>query len=128
VLSLKKDRQCGMQPYPTYPTQGMPGMMGPMPTMPMMPGMTGMTGMPSGFMQPGMQNIPGYGGTPSTSMPSTPSTSQGVENINQQLSRMQQQINMLDRRVSQLEASFSEIKTVPYNTGTKYNDSSYHMM
>lgn len=109
---MRKDRQCGIQPYPMTP-----GMMGPMQGMPMAPGMMGP-----------MQAMPGLGGPPLTSMPSTPSIDQGIGSIDQQLNRMQQQINMLDRRVSQLEAGFSEIKAVPYTSGNKYNDSSYHMM
>jgi len=164
---LKKDRQCGVPPYPTYPTMpgmmpgaaGMPGMMPGATGMPgMMPGAAGMPGMMPGAagmpgMMPGAAGMPGMmpgaAGMPTTVGPTTtvPSTAgtqpgpgygmqqpglvgnnQGANYIEQNFSRMQQQIDMLDRRVSQLKSAVNNVKPIPYASGNKYSDSSYHMM
>lgn len=121
---MKKDRQCGVAPYPTYgatPGMGMQGMYG-TPGM----GMQGMYGAPGMYgtpgMMPGTQTTPGYG-APQTV---TPGVTQGG-NVEQQLNRMQQQIDMLDRRVSRLETNITDGKSMNYNN-TKYTDSNYYMM
>lgn len=98
---MKKDRNCGMNPYPVYPayqtmpTMPVPNMMGPMPGV--------------------MPNMQPYGMTTSTI---------GVQNTqNQSIDNLERQINMLDRRVTKLETLVNSSST--YNN---FNDSNYHVM
>ena len=96
---MKKDRNCGMNPYPVYPNyQGMPNMM--MPNM-MMPNM----------MPYNMANPMG--------------TTTNIGNIQTQtIDNLERQINMLDRRVTKLETLVNSTST--YNSS--FNDSNYHVM
>ncbi len=96
---MKKDRNCGMAPYPIYPPyQGMnPGMM-PMPigTAPMM----------QSQMTPVNND---YGVSSNT--------------IEQQLNTLQDEVNTLQRRVNNLENLYNQL-----NTSSTYNSSNYQMM
>ncbi len=102
---MKKDRDCGMTPYPVYPNVGMPVQNTMMPNM-------GMPGMPQ--MQGMMPNIPMYG-MPTYNTNAT--QSQSMDNL-------ERQINMLDRRVTKLETLVNSAST--YNSS--FNDSNYHVM
>lgn len=101
---MKKDRNCGMSPYPVYPAY--PGMM-PSPNMvqPMQPGMM--------QMNPGMQSQP-YA-QPYISQQGTGNT------IEQQVSSLNNQVNSLERRVSSLESLVG-------SSTSKYNNSNYQIM
>ena len=97
---MKKDRNCGMNPYPIYPAyQGMaPGMMGG-------PMQYPNVGMNMQYPDMGMNN---------------PQMPTGGSSIEQQLSTMNNQINSLERRVSSLESLVG--------TSNKYNTSNYQVM
>lgn len=104
---MKKDRNCGMTPYPIYPPyQGInPGMMpnmGPMP----------ITGMPNQMM--GVAS-------PTTSYPTSSVSSNTIE---QQLNTLQDEVNALQKRVNNLENLFNQMNI----SSNKYNSSNYQMM
>jgi len=105
---LKKERNCGMPPYPIY--QGRPGMM---------PGMT--PGMMPGMAPGGMQyGAPGYQG-------SVGDNQVGPTNISQEISNINRRIDALERRVRVLEKDVSSSPTpTPYNN--TFNDSNYKMI
>lgn len=110
---MKKDRNCGMNPYPVYqpypqvgPGMAAPGMMVPQ----MMPPM----------MAPGnVQMTPQY----------TVSNQDGVSSntIEQQMTQMQRQINNLDSRLSKLESSLNTISNTSFNSA-QYSNGNYHIV
>lgn len=97
---MKKDRNCGVVPYPIYsgyqtmPAMPIPNMVAPIP----------------GMMQPNYQI--------DSSMINTNQAQ------NNSIDSIQSQINMLDRRVTKLESMMNSTST--YNTN--FNDSNYHVM
>lgn len=104
---MKKDRNCGMAPYPIYPPyQGMnPGMMpnmGPMP----------------------VPNMPNQMMIPSTNMNYQVDPGVSSNTIEQQLNTLQEEVNALQRRVSSLESLYNQANT----STNKYNSSNYQMM
>ena len=100
---MKKDRNCGMTPYPVYsgyqtmPAMPIPNMMAPMP----------------GAM---MQQMPTY------QMDTTMTTTNQAQNSS--IDGLQNQINMLDRRITKLESMVNSTSTF----NTNFNDSNYHVM
>ena len=118
---MKKDRDCGMTPYPVYPAyQGM--------NMGMVPPF-GMPNQNMGMMQPfGMTNPTMNMGM---SMPYNQSvtnpTSVSTNTVEQQLNTMQQQINSLEKRISTLETMFNNSNISTYSNN-KYNSSNFQMM
>lgn len=114
---MKKDRNCGMNPYPVYqpyPQVG-PGMVAPN----MMPGMVTPNMMPP-MMTPGnVQMTPQY----------TITNQDGVSSntIEQQMAQMQRQINNLDTRVSKLESSLNTISNSSFNAN-QYSSGNYHIV
>ncbi len=109
---MKKDRNCGMNPYPIY--QPYP-QVGPM----MNPGMVAPNMMPP-IMAPGnVQMAPQY------TMPTQDSVSSNT--IEQQMAQMQRQINNLDARVSKLEGSINTMNGSSFNS-TQYSSGNYHIV
>lgn len=97
---MKKDRNCGMTPYPVYPNyQPMP-----MPNM-MMP-----------------MNAPMMGGFGTPNYDVTSNTSNIMANTGS-IDNLESQINMLDRRVTKLENMMNSTST--YNN---FGESNYHVM
>lgn len=108
-----KDRHFGGTPYPMYQPTGASAM----PGMPMMPGMGGQVGMPGMPNMPGMgsqvgmPSMPGMGsqGTitqPGPQTPSmTPSSSNDINRLNQEIGVLQRRIDLIDRRINALEQS-----------------------
>lgn len=100
---MKKDRNCGMTPYPVYsgyqtmPAMPIPNMMAPMP----------------GAM---MQQMPTY------QMDTTMTTTNQAQNSS--IDGLQNQINMLDRRITKLESMVNSTSTF----NTNFSDSNYHVM
>lgn len=105
---MKKERNCGMTPYPVYqqfpnvgPNMMIPGVMPPM-------------------MPPG-------------SMPMNPQyTMNTQDNISsntaeQQMTQMQRQINNLESRVNKLESSINTIGNSAFNS-TQYSSGNYHIV
>ncbi|MEG0026402.1 MAG: hypothetical protein RR847_00810 [Bacilli bacterium] len=127
---MKKDRNCGMAPYPVYPNYpGMPNQGQPNPNM-MAPGFQGqMMPMNPNMMAPGSQG---------QMMPMNPNMmapgSQGqmmpnidIINNNQDddgIATLTRQVNLLEKRVSRLESGFSDSNSF----GNKYTDSNYHIL
>lgn len=108
---MKKDRNCGMNPYPVY--QPYP-QVGPM----MPPGMMAPNMMPP-VMAPGnVQMQPQY----SISQDNVSSNT-----IEQQMAQMQRQINNLDARVSKLESSINTIGNSSFNSN-QYSSGNYHIV
>ena len=100
---MKKDRNCGMTPYPVYsgyqtmPAMPIPNMMAPMP----------------GAMMPQM---------PTYQMDTTMTTTNQAQNSS--IDGLQNQINMLDRRITKLESMVNSTSTF----NTNFSDSNYHVM
>ena len=100
---MKKERNCGMTPYPVYsgyqtmPAMPIPNMMAPMP----------------GAM---MQQMPTY------QMDTTMTTTNQAQNSS--IDGLQNQINMLDRRITKLESMVNSTSTF----NTNFSDSNYHVM
>lgn len=114
---MKKDRNCGMNPYPvyqTYPQVG-PGMMAPG----MMPGVVAPNMMPP-MMAPGNVQM-----TPQYTVNNQDSVSSNT--IEQQMTQMQRQINNLDARISKLESSLNTISNSSFNS-TQYSNGNYHIV
>lgn len=109
---MKKDRNCGMNPYPVY--QPYP-QVGPM----MNPGMMAPNMMPP-IMAPGNVQM-----TPQYTMTSQDSVSSNT--IEQQMAQMQRQINNLDARVSKLESSINTIGNTSFNSN-QYSSGNYHIV
>ena len=103
---MKKDRDCGMNPYPIYQPypQMAPGMM----QQPMMPP----------IMAPGMP-------MPYTTMNTQDTVSSNT--IEQQMTQIQRQINNLEARVSKLEGSINTISNSSFNS-TQYANGNYHIV
>ncbi len=93
---MKKDRDCAV-PYPIYPPyQGM--------------------GIP--------MNMPGPMPIYQTNMPTNyQTTSNSMNNIDQQINNIEQEINNLDRRISNLENIYNKS-----NINNNYSSSNYQMM
>lgn len=109
---MKKDRNCGMNPYPVYqpyPQMG-PGMMAPGMVAPNM--MSPMMAPGNVQMQP--QYITSQDGVSSNTM-------------EQQMTQIQRQINNLDARVSKLESSLNTINNSSFNS-TQYSNGNYHIV
>ncbi|MEG0138570.1 MAG: hypothetical protein RR703_01160 [Bacilli bacterium] len=111
---MKKDRNCGMAPYPVYPNYpGMPNQGQPNPNM-MAPGFQGqMMPMNPNMMAPGSQG---------QMMPNI-----DIINNNQDddgIATLTRQVNLLEKRVSRLESGFSDSNSF----GNKYTDSNYHIL
>lgn len=107
---MKKDRNCGMSPYPVY--QPYPAMG---------PGMVGPSMMGPGMMQPIM--APG-------NVQMTPQYTQDTvssNTIEQQMTQFQRQINNLEARVSKLESSVNTIGGSSFNS-TQYSNGNYHIV
>lgn len=100
---MKKDRNCGMTPYPVYsgyqtmPAMPIPNMMAPMP----------------GAM---------IGQMPTYQMDTTMTTTNQTQNSS--IDGLQNQINMLDRRITKLESMVNSTSTF----NTNFSDSNYHVM
>lgn len=100
---MKKDRNCGMTPYPVYsgyqtmPAMPIPNMMAPMP----------------GTM---------IGQIPTYQMDTTMTTTNQAQNSS--IDGLQNQINMLDRRITKLESMVNSTSTF----NTNFSDSNYHVM
>lgn len=108
---MKKDRNCGMNPYPVY--QPYP-QVGPM----MNPSMMAPNMIPP-VMAPGnVQMSPQY----SISQDNVSSNT-----IEQQMAQMQRQINNLDARVSKLESSINTIGSSSFNSN-QYSSGNYHIV
>lgn len=86
---MKKDRNCGMTPYPVYQA---------MPTMPI----------------PNMMQMPMYQGPLAYDI--TSNTSNTMANANS-IENLERQINMLDRRVTKLENMMNSTSTYNNNFG-----------
>lgn len=106
---MKKDRQCGMPPYPVY--QGGPMMAQPMPGM--------MPGMAPGMMQQPNMNY----GAPGFQQPQPQGQQGGM--TNQEINNINRRLDNLDRRVATLEGAMGQQPT-PYNSN--FNDSNYQMI
>lgn len=111
---MKKERNCGMTPYPIYQNypQMMPGMMA--------PGMMA-PGMVTPMMAPGnVQMTPQY---------TQYSQQDGVSSntIEQQMNQLQRQITNLESRVSKLESSINTIQNTSFNS-TQYSNGNYHIV
>ncbi len=107
---MKKDRNCGMTPYPIY--QGGPGMMAPMPGMGpgMIPG--GMNYGAPGYQQPTQAGQPGPAGQ--------------VGAVQQEISNINRRIDVLERRISSLENAIGASTPTTYNN--TFTDSNYQMI
>lgn len=105
---MKKDRNCGMPPYPIY--QGGPGMM---------------QGMAPGMMQGMNPTMPGM--TPSNynydtaGYPQTADGQFGMTSIQQEISNINRRIDTLERRIRTLESSIGTSTPTPYNNNN-FND------
>lgn len=100
---MKKDRNCGMTPYPVY--QPYPNLAGGM--MPPMPPV----------MAPGNVQM----------MPQYTTTSESSNTLDQQINQMQRQINNLEARVSKLESSLNTIGSTSFNSN-QYTNGNYHVV
>ena len=104
---MKKDRNCGITPYPVYqPYQ-------PINTGMMMPGMMTPNMMP-GMMAPGLQY-------------DTQNDFSNQSNMDTQLNQIQRQINNLETRVSKLEGSMNMLNNSSFNS-TQYSSGNYHIV
>ena len=111
---MKKERNCGMNPYPVYQNypQMMPGMMN--------PGMMN-PGISTPMMPPGnVQMVPQY-----TNFNSQDGLSSNT--IEQQMNQIQRQISNLEARVSKLESSINTIGNTSFNS-TQYSNGNYHIV
>ena len=100
---MKKDRNCGMTPYPVYSGYQ---------TMPAMPIPNIMAPMPGAMI----------GQKPAYQMDTTMTTTNQAQNSS--IDGLQNQINMLDRRITKLESMVNSTSTF----NTNFSDSNYHVM
>lgn len=100
---MKKDRNCGMTPYPVYqPYPAMaPGMIPP-------------------IMAPGNLQMPPQYNITNQDMVSS-------NTIEQQMTQLQRQINNLEARVSKLESSINTIGNTSFNSN-QYSNGNYHIV
>lgn len=107
---MKKDRNCGMTPYPVYPPypQMNPNMMAPGMASPMV--MPNVAGMQTQYPQTSYQN-----------------DNISSNTIEQQMTQLQRQLNNLESRVSKLESSLNTISNTNFNN-TQYSSGNYHVV
>lgn len=104
---MKKDRNCGMTPYPIYQPYQQPinnGMM--------IPGT--IPGMFPSMMAPGVQ----YNNAQDFS---------NLSSNDSQLNQLQRQVNNLETRVAKLESSMNMVNNSSFNS-TQYSSGNYHIV